>query len=54
MAKLNKAKAHHSFLRNDALRCNVGYFQKVGKRGKKILHTDLPILVHRFFSNILQ
>ena len=43
MAKPNKAKAHHSFLRNDALRCNVPYIQKTGKRGKKILHA-IPLM----------
>ena len=30
MAKPYKTKAHHSFLRNDALKCNVGKFQKTG------------------------
>ena len=39
MAKPHKTKAHHSFLRNDALGCNVGYFQKTGKGLKEILHS---------------
>ena len=45
MVKLNKAKAHHSFLRNDALRCNVPNIQKTGKGLKKILQVHLPQIV---------
>lgn len=37
MAKPNKTKAHHSFLRNDALGCNVDRFQKSGKGLKENL-----------------
>ena len=45
MVKLNKAKAHHSFLRNDALKCNVPNIQKTGKGLKKILQVHLPQIV---------
>jgi hypothetical protein len=41
MAKPNKAKAHHSFLGNDALGCNVPNIAKVGKGLKEILQREL-------------
>jgi hypothetical protein len=44
MAKPNKAKAHHSFLWNDALGCNVPNTAKVGKGLKEILHTISSIV----------
>ena len=44
MAKPNKAKAHHSFRRNDALGFNVPNIQKTGKRGKKILQVVSPLV----------
>ena len=53
MAKPNKAKTHHSFLRNDALRCNVPNDRKTGKRGKKILQAVPPIVgKNSFYSTI--
>ena len=51
MAKPNKAKAHHSFLRNDALGCNVPNIQKIGKGLKKILQVHLPQI--NFFVQML-
>ena len=39
MAKPNKAKAHHSFLGNDTLGCNVPNIQKTGKRPNEILQS---------------
>ena len=43
-AKPNKAKAHHSFLRNNAHECNVPNIAKVSKRGKKISHLVLLLI----------
>ena len=46
MAKPNKAKAHHSLLRNDALGCNVPNIpKKTGKGLKKILQVHLTQIV---------